>query len=841
MSVLTSFLHIEGLIYPGADMKNLTALKSLCVSSDRLYRRLAPDQLVAPSTNEIPSIDDVMGQDRAHDALKASLKLPLLSSNVYVAGEAGSGREALVRQIVTKFASGEPVPPDWVLLNNFQESDHPFALSLPAGHGAELVKSMEEFVRSVLREIPRAFESEAYEKRKHDSLAEIHKKKRIKLEQLRESAKARQVSIEATLTGFVSMPLFDGKPVSTDEFEHLPEHVKQDIQKRAHEVQALIHATLRELRQLTEEEDITTQKLDREIAQFALGSLFDDLKEKYNTHPRLLVHFDQIQEDLLNHLQELRAPDSDESELAHILSSGEHTKPGRTNKLNRYRVNLLVDHRKTHGAPVIFERNPSYYNLFGRIEYRAAFGTMTTNLMEIKSGAVLHASGGFLVLDALELLKNFSSWESLKRVIKTGATQIENLGDQLTLMPVATLRPDAVPVRIRIILIGSRYLYHLLFHLDEDFKTLFELKAEFDTQMEWNDSNVKSLLGFISHCVKKHKLKPFDRAALARLVEHAARLCSNQTKLTTRLAEIESLAGESSTIAASENLDHVTHLAVEHAIDQKTYRSNLLEARIQEMISNGILMIDTTADKTAQVNGVAVINQSDYAFGIPTRITASVSIGRDGIQSIERESKMSGKIHSKGFLILSGYLKAKYAKSLPLALAATITFEQSYDEVEGDSASSAELYALLSALSETPIRQGIAVTGACNQHGEIQAVGGINEKIEGFFAVCKRSGLTGQQGIVIPASNIMHLMLKKEVRDAVDHGLFNVWAINNVDQGIELITGIPAGEALLDGTYPKGTIHELVHTRLEEYANRIRSFMAHDQADFGKRELKRVA
>jgi lon-related putative ATP-dependent protease len=498
----------------------------------------------------------------------------------------------------------------------------------------------------------------------------------------------------------------------------------------------------------------------------------------------------------------------------------------RQEHLSRYRVNVFIGNGGGGGAPVIVERNPTYYNLLGRIDFRAMFGTMVTDFHQIKAGALTRANGGFLLINALDLLRNPFSWDALRRALLAREVRIENLGEQLSTLPTASLRPEPIPLDLKVVLVGSSLLYHLLYALDEDFRELFKVKVDFAPEMDWSDEHVSNYAAFISRRVRDEGLRHFDRGAVAQVVEYGARLREHQRKLSTRLIEIADVVTEASFWAGRAGRDIVAAGDVAEAVRRREYRSNLVEERVQELIAEGTIRIETQGERVGQVNGLAVIDLGDHAFGKPSRVSARVALGRGAVQSIEREIELSGPIHSKGFLILSGYLAGKYAQELPLSLSATLAFEQAYEEIEGDSASSTELYALLSALSGLPLRQGIAVTGSVDQHGNVQAVGGVTTKIEGFYAVCKASGLTGDQGVVVPAANTAHLMLKDEVVQAVKAGRFHVHAVHTIDEGLELLTGRPAGERGADGTFPEGTVHRLVEDRLRGYAERLKEFAA---------------
>jgi lon-related putative ATP-dependent protease len=525
---------------------------------------------------------------------------------------------------------------------------------------------------------------------------------------------------------------------------------------------------------------------------------------------------------LLAHLGDFR--DGGETELPFVVAM-------RPRDHTRFRVNVFVDRGGTQGAPVVVERNPTYYNLLGRIEYRTMFGAMVTDFREIRPGALHRTNGGFLVVEALDVLRHPFAWEALKRALLASETQIENLGEEFSAVPSASLRPEPIPLRVKVILLGSPTLYQLLYQLDEDFRELFKVKVDFAPELDWTARNERHYAAFVSRLVREHGLRHFDRGAVARVVEYGARLRESQHKLSTRLLEVSDIVSEASFWA--ERLGHplVEAADAELAVRKKEYRSNLLEERIQELIRERTIVISTDGWAVGQLNGISILDLGDYAFGRPCRVSARVALGRGRLQSIEREIELSGPIHSKGFMILSGYLASTYAQQWPLALSASLTFEQSYDEIEGDSASSTELYALLSALSDLPLDQGIAVTGSVDQNGNVQAVGGVNRKIEGFYATCKAKALTGRQGVVIPVANVHNLMLDEEVVAAVREGRFHVWAIRTIDEGIELLTGRPAGRRRANGSYPTGSVHALVAARLAGYARQLHAFAESSPTD----------
>uniref|UniRef100_A0A831T8Y0 endopeptidase La n=2 Tax=Thermorudis TaxID=1649508 RepID=A0A831T8Y0_9BACT len=804
-------------------MSELTraAAARLALAPEQLRRRLEPARLPFETTADIEPLEATIGQPRALSALEFGLEIPTEGYNLYVAGRPGSGRESTVRRYLERYARQRPIPPDWVYVHNFKDPEQPVAIALPAGRGIQFARDMDEFVRAAQQAIPRAFESDEYDRRRREIVDRLERQRGELWTAAQEFAQQRGFALEATPAGVVSVPVVQGRPITPDAFEVLPAPVREDLERRNQEIQARIADTLREVRRLEKQAAERLRQLDREVALFAVGSLFDDLRERYADQPAVLAYLEEVREDLPDHLHDFFPPQAVNvpPPIAQLqaLQQQEH--------LARYRVNVLVDNSTLDGAPVIFERNPSYYNLLGRIDYRAAFGAMVTDFSQIRPGALHRANGGFLVLNISDVLRNPFAWEGLKRALLSQQIVIENLGAQLlSPVPTAALRPQPIPLDVKVVLIGTPLLYYLMSALDEDFEELFRVRADFAPDMDWNEEHALDYAAFISRCVRDGGLRHFDRGAVARVIEYGARIVEHQRKLSLQLLEISNLVAEASYWAGKANRELVTAEDVDRAIEQKEYRSNLVEERIRELIAEGTLQIETEGVRIGQINGLSYIQLGDYAFGRPTRVTARVSLGRGAVVSIEREIALSGPIHSKGFLILSNYLAGTYAQDFPLSISASITFEQAYEEVEGDSASSTELYALLSALSGLELKQGIAVTGSVNQHGEIQAVGGVNEKIEGFYAVCKVKGLTGEQGVIIPAANAQHLMLKDEVVEAVREGRFHVWAVRTVDEGIEILTGVPAGQRGPDGQYPEGTVHRLVSDRLRAYAERLRDF-----------------
>lgn len=788
-----------------------------------------PNSLSFRTTAEVQPLIGTIGQPRAIDAIEFGLEIDTHGYNLYLSGNTGSGRESTILDYLRQLASQRRPQSDWIYVHNFAAPDQPRAIELPAGMGNQFQRDMRDFVIAAEREIPRAFESDEYDRRRRQALDGLSQKRDSVFSALQAFAQSRGFTLEMTPAGIVTVPVVDDKPITPEQFEKLPQDQQQEFAAKGEEVQTQVASALRELRQIEKEAAERVRELDREIAIFVVGPFLEELRERYSLFPKILAYLDELQNDVPDHLHDFTSSQSDGPGADGTLMAAQLQAQQREEHLARYRVNVLIDNSQSTGAPVVFERNPTYYNLIGRLDYRATFGAMVTDFSQIKPGALHRANGGFLVLQVVDVLRSPFAWDALKRSLICREIQIENLGEQFSALPTARLRPEPVPLNLKVVLIGSPMLYQALLNLDDEFPELFKVKADFAPDMEWSDEHVNNYAAFISRYVRDSQLRHFDRGAVARVIEWGARLREDQRKLSARLLEIANVVTEASYWAQRSGHDPVMPSDVDAAIAKRIYRSNLIEERIREMIDNGTIMIDTTGARAGQINGLSVLNLGDYEFGQPSRITARVSLGRGNIVSVEREIELSGAIHSKGVLILSGYLRGSYGEHMPLAVSATITFEQSYGGVDGDSASSTELYALLSALSGLPLPQGIAVTGSVNQYGDVQAVGGVTHKIEGFFAVCKAKGFSGDQGVMIPASNVPTLMLDEEVVQAVREGTFSIWQVSSIDEGIELLTGVPAGERQEDGSYPEGTVHRMVEDRLLHLAETAQSFAAtHD-------------
>ena len=785
---------------------------------DALRRTLDPAALGFRSTEEVEPLDGTVGQARANEAIAFGLEAEATGYNIFAVGPVGVGKRTSVEAQLREHARRRPPPGDWVYLHSFRQPRRPIAVALPNGRGQSLAADMRRFLEDARRELTAAFESDTYARRQREVAEPVEREQEHAMAELRAQAQAGGIAIELTPAGIVTVPLRGGEPMTPREFAQLPESVRARYQKALEELAPHTQAFLSRMRSLQHDLRDRLRELEREVALFAVGHLIDELKERYAESPKLVEWLAAVAQDVTENRGQFQSLGQDggaeaSSPLLEAMSGG------REQALARYEVNVFVDHDPDGGAPVVFETNPTYPNLFGRIEHHGVLGGgFVTDHRMLRPGAVHRANGGYLMLPAAEVLAQPLVWLKLKETLRTGRIRLENLAEQYALFPTATLTPEPIDLDLKVVLVGSPLLYQLAYMLDEDVRKLFRVKAEFDWRIPAEEEALRGYAQFLSAQVRSGGLRHFDAAAVARIAEHGLRLAGDRERLSTRFVEIAGLAAEASHWAARDDSPLVGAEHVERAIEQRVRRSDLIEQRLLEMVADGTLMLDFEGERVGQVNGLSVADLGDYAFGRPVRITASAGPGRGALVSIERESELSGHIHDKGFLILSGYLRERYGAERRIALAANLTFEQSYEQIDGDSAASAELYALLSDLAGVPLRQDIAVTGSVNQHGELQAIGGVNEKIEGFYRACALRGLTGRQGVLIPEANVRHLMLSREVVESVRAGRFHVWSAVDVDEGIELLSGVPAGRRDEEGRFPEGTVHARVEGRLERWA-----------------------
>ncbi|MBI5327293.1 MAG: AAA family ATPase [Deltaproteobacteria bacterium] len=806
--------------------------KPQSLSPEELRWTCNPKQFPFKTTDEIKPLEETIGQERALRAMDFGLGLESHGFNIYVLGESGTGKTSTVKAMLGKKASQEKVPDDWCYIYNFSNPDRPDVLNLPPGIGIGLKIDMEELVESLKRDIPKVFESKDYEKHRDEILDGQQERTKTLFYRLEQKAAEKGFILKKTVSGLAVVPAKNGKALSHDDFEKLSKSEKTRIEEDSKILQDRLSDTIREARVVEKETKERINALDREVVQYVVNPLMNELLDKYKEYPEVLKYLNQVKEDVLVRSEDFRPKE----ELAITLPGLKLPKV--ETSFERYSVNLLVNNKDAKGAPVVIETNPTYYDLFGRVEHRVQYGVAMTDFTMIKAGSIHRANGGYLVINALDLLRNIFAYDALKRMIKNKEIKIEDVWEQYRLISTITLKPEPIPVDIKVVLIGSPYIYYLLYTLDDEYKKLFKVKADFDNRMPKNAENIAKYASFIAARCKEESLKPFDKTGAARVVEYGAKLANDQEKLTAQFSEITDIIREASYWADVDGNKFVAAGHVDRAVSERIYRNSRIEERIREVIIEGTILIDTDGAVAGQVNGIAVLDLGDYAFGKPSRITARTFLGDAGVVNIEREVKMSGRIHNKALMILTSYIGEKFAQDTPLALSASICFEQLYEEIEGDSATCTEFYALMSSLSGLPLSQGIAVTGSMNQLGEVQPVGGINEKIEGFFDVCAAKGLTGKQGVIIPKKNVRHLMLKKEVVEAVMAGKFAIYPIEKAEEGLEILTGTPVGKKQSDGTYPDKTVNSLVAKRLKELAKTLKEFGKGKGAEKKKEENK---
>jgi len=802
--------------------------KAIKLSADQLRHSVDPGQFDFKSTAELPVFEGIIGQERALRAISFGINIKSQGYHMYALGPVGTGKKTIIRKYLETDAETKPVPDDWVYVNNFNDSDTPKALRLPAGKGREFQDDMDRLVEELKTEVPKAFESSEYQKERQDSKQAFNQRSQNFFEELEEKVKKAGFRLLQGAEGIGIVAVIDGETLTAEKMEKLDDATLKQIGERQKELEGEIHKTMRKAQELQKEAKQKMLEIDRKTVASAIDHFLDELKEKYSEFENVVAFLAEVRTFLLKHvgafkqLKKMAEASPEQQQFMAMLQEQQVT-------FDEYRVNLLVDNSATKGAPVVYEKNPTATNLLGRVEYVGRFGALVTNFRMIKSGALHKANGGYLLLDAFELLTKPLAWETLKRALKNEEVVIESLEKSLGLLTTRTLEPEPIPLQTKVIIVGNPLLYYLLYRLDQDFPELFKVKADFDFRTPWTEESGKLYAHFIGNICREEDLKHFSPDGVSRVIEYSARLAEHQKKLITVFGDVVDIIRQASFWAEQDGRSLVTGVEVSKAVDEKIFRSNRIEKIIQEMIEEETILIDTTDMVLGQVNGISVLQLGDYSFGKPSRITARTFVGSKGILSIDRETELGGPIHNKGSMILAGYLGGKYAEDVPLAFSASITFEQLYEGVEGDSASSSELYSLLSSLSGFPLRQDLAVTGSVNQRGEVQAIGGANEKIEGFFAVCKAKGLTGTQGVIIPASNIKHLMLHDEVVEAVKEGKFHIYAVSTIDEGIALLTGKEVGEKMEDGMYPEGTVNRAVQQKIWELAAKVRVFSSSEE------------
>ncbi|HVW46976.1 MAG TPA: AAA family ATPase [Solirubrobacterales bacterium] len=786
-----------------------------------------PAELPFKDTGEVEPPAEPTGQPRALEALEFGLAMTSPGYNIFVTGPSGTGRHDTLEDILRQAAREREAPGDLIYLFDFLAPERPNAVLLPPGRGEELRREMASFVDEARSRITDAFESESYQERRRSLAQELDHRGEEALAPVRAFAAERSLAVELTPAGIAIIPMTHGHPIEPKQFQHLTERERDEIGTHTEEVQERLPALIGKLAEIQRQGQRLVRELDRDVSEFAIGHLVEELATRFSESAELVEWFDRLTDDVVANVPRFRG-EAEGTLPEPMAASVRHTEE---QFFGRYEPNVLVSHDGDGGAPVVFETNPTHYNLFGRLDYEATFGAVSTDHRRIRAGAVHRANGGYLILDAAQVLVQPLAWEKLKQTLKAGQVTIENLGAQLTLFPTATLEPEPVDLDLKVVLVGSTQLHAALHELDEDLPKLFKVRADFDVEMPRTEDHALRYAGLVARQARDEGLPDFDAGAVARLVEHGSRLREDQGRLSVQFAALHDVVAEAAHWASRRQDGTVGAGDVDRAIEARIRRSDLPEEKLRAAVAEGTVLIDLDGEQVGQVNGLSVANLGDLMVGRPTRITATVGVGSGELVNIDREIELSGPIHDKGFLILAGFLRERYGASRPLSLTASLVFEQSYGMVEGDSASAAELFALLSGLAETPIRQGVAVTGSVNQHGRIQAIGGVNEKIEGFYDVCEEAGLTGGQGVLIPAANRRNLMLRRDVIEAVGAGRFHVWTAATVDAAIELLTGVPAGRPATGGRHDRGSLHARVEERLDAFAAVSRHFHVSGSGD----------
>ncbi|MEI8185158.1 MAG: AAA family ATPase [Chlorobiaceae bacterium] len=792
------------------------------LSPEELYRTCNPQEFDFNTTADIDGPIKATGQERAFDAISFSMGIKHDGFNLFALGPNGTGKQSAIMHFLADIAPKAPAPSDWCYVNNFEKPRHPKALKLPAGKASSLSRDMEHLVEALFTVIPAAFSSEEYQAQEKDIREKFQEQQADAIGELEKNAAEDHIALIRTPAGFAFAPEKDGEVLKPEEFMMLKKEERDSIEEKIIVLKTAMQSIMAQIPKWQRETQDKIKELNRNIASFAVKPLIAELRNTYEEIEEVTKYCETLEADIIENFDQFLEKESDPRELLLGIYPGKFSQKGAS--FNHYRVNVIVDNSSTKGAPIVYEDKPACQNLVGDIEHISQMGTLVTDFTLIKQGALHRANGGYLLINARRLLVEPFAYEALKKALRTRQIRIESLAQLYSLVSTVSLEPEPIPLDVKVILLGERSLYYLLSVYDPDFTELFKVAADFEDELSSDIEGKLAYARIISSIVHKDNLHHFDKGAVARIVEHGSRLAEDATKLSAHIQSISDLVHESDYYATAATRDIVLAEDVQHAIDAKLFRSSRISEKIREATLRNSILIDTDSEKAGQINGLAIYSPGGQSFGHPGRITARVRLGKGEVIDIEREIEMGGPIHSKGVMILSGFLGARFAVDQPLSLSASLVFEQSYSGVEGDSASSAELYALLSAISGVPIRQYFAVTGSVNQHGQVQAIGGVNEKIEGFFDLCKARGLTGKHGVLIPASNVDNLMLRNDVVEAVRQGLFSIFPISDVDEGIEILTGKPAGELDITGKYPPESINGMAVARLHEMGEKIKKF-----------------
>ena len=781
----------------------------LPLDASLLRPRCDPGQFDFQTTSELTDVGEIVGQARALEALRFGVGIQHHGYNLYVLGPAGGGKHSAVLQFLTDQATAKPRPDDWCYVNNFENPQTPKALRMPAGTAAELRKDLDRLVQDLRTSIPAALESDDFRNRMEEIQQESHDRHEHAFSELQQEAEQQGMALLHTPRGFAIAPVKDGQVLGNEEFKKLPKQEQDRIEAIMAELRGKLRAIIERIPQWQRERQEKERALVRETTMATVKVLIEELKAKYAEHPAVLAYLDAVCDDVIDHARDFQH--QQETPMAML---GMQEPPS----FSRLQVNVLVDHTSTSGAPVLYETNPTYQNLIGRVEHLSRLGALVTDFTLIRSGALHRANGGYLILDAHRVLMEPYAWEALKRALSTREIRVESLGQHLSLISTVSLEPQPIALDLKVVLIGERLLYYLLCALDPDFLELFKVAADFEDRIQRDDDGNRAYARLIATLGRNEGLRPFDRTAVARIIEQSARMVGDAHKLSTHMRSVADLLHASDYWAGQRSKSVVDASDVQQAIDAEIGRLDRIRREVQEQIQRGTILIDTAGEQVGQVNGLSVIDLGNFAFGQPSRITATVRLGKGELVDIEREAELGGALHSKGVMILSAFLGARYAANFPLSLSGSLVFEQSYGMVEGDSASVAELCALLSALGDVPVRQSLAVTGSVNQHGRVQAIGAVNEKIEGYFDICRPRGLADGQGVIIPADNVKHLMLREDVVEAAAAGRFHIYPVTTIDEAVSLLTGTDAGERQQDGQFPPESVNGRVSQRLMEFA-----------------------
>ncbi|MGD2124679.1 MAG: ATP-binding protein [Desulfobacteraceae bacterium] len=796
------------------------------VPLNELRAHIDPESLPFENTASLePPTERILGQERASDAIKFGMGMKTDGYHVFIAGPAKAGLTYTARNYIEEQAKKEPTPPDWCYVHNFKEPDKPKSMKLSAGRGKELKKDMQELIDATQKKISEVFESEDYSAKEVEVQKALERDRRKIIDELSSVAKEEGFILQISQVGMVIVPATkEGQPLSQEKMAELSDEEKERLKEKSDALQEKMREAVKKIREAETASKERRRKVDSEVALYVVGQLMESYWEKYKEEPQVVEYLKMVQEDILENIGDFRKKEEGQQQMPQFPV------PQREAVFRKYTINVLIDNSETEGAPVVIESNPVYPNLFGTIERQAWFGALFTDFTMVKPGVLHKANGGYLIMKALDLLKWYLSWEALKRALRDQAIRIEDLGELYGLFSTRTIRPEPIPLDIKIVLTGDPYLFELLHIYDDRFQKLFKVKAHMDDRMDRKEESILQSACIIGDFCNEQNIRHLDRTGVARVLEYSMERTEDKEKLTLELGDISDLVKEANYFASLEQEEFVRGKHVEQAIEKRIFRSNLIEERIKELLEKDIYWIDTEGSKLGQINGISIMMTGDHEFGKPNRITATVSVGREGVVAIERESKMSGNIHTKGVMILTNFLKERFGHNKPISLTASLCFEQSYGLIEGDSASSTELFALLSALAGVPIYQGIAVTGSVSQKGEIQSVGGVTRKVEAFYEICKHKGLNGRQGVIIPAKNIQNLMLNQKVIDSVNEGRFHIWPVSTVEEGVEILTGMEAGTRQADGTYPEGTLFRKIDERLLELAEIVKKFAKEEEA-----------